>query len=127
MTEPDSQEPSAPDALGSPDDDRSGTTVDEGIARAEVGSEVEGFHTAPEEGDTGESRRAEIRDVEGATEGTVDRNPGEATPPEPGLSPTKTGSGGAQNIAGARISDRMAGKQPLPDEPPFDGDTETKP
>lgn len=120
MTEQGPHESSPPDELGSPDHDRSGATVDEGVAKAEAGSQVEGDHTAPDPGDSGEARRDEIRNVEGATEGRVDRNPGEATQPEQGLSPTETGSGGAQNIAGARISDRVAGGQPTPDDPPFD-------
>lgn len=120
MTAEDSSESGPPDQLGSPDHDRSGATVDEAIAKAEARSQGEGDHTAPDPGDSGESRREEIRSVEGATEGRVDRNPGEATQPEEGLSPTETGSGGAQNIAGARISDRVAGGQPTPDDPPFD-------
>ncbi|MGI8752657.1 MAG: hypothetical protein ACR2MN_10165 [Acidimicrobiales bacterium] len=120
MTEEGSSDSGAPDQLGSPDHDRSGATVDEGIAKAEAGSQGEGDHTAPDPGDTGQSRREEIRNVEGATEGRVDHDPGEATEPEQGLSPTETGSGGAQNIAGARISDRVAGGQPTPDDPPFD-------
>lgn len=86
------------------------------FAKAEAGSEVEGAHNAPDPGDTGEFRREEIREVEGATD---DDNPGEATTPEPGLSPTETGSGGAQNIAGARISDRVARGQPQLAEPLF--------
>jgi hypothetical protein len=120
-----SSDSSPSDSLGSSDQDRSGATVDEAVANAEAGSQVDGVHTPPGPGDTGDSRREQIRDIGGATEGRVDRNPGEpATPPEPGLSPTETGSGGAQNIAGARISDRVAAGQPVPDEPPFDVDSD---
>jgi hypothetical protein len=113
------------DSHSSSDHDRSGPTVDEAVTKAETGSQVDGVHAPAGPGDIGDSRREQIRDIGGATEDTVDRNPGEpATPPEPRLSPTETGSGGAQNIAGARISDRVAAGQPLPDEPPFDSHSE---
>ena len=112
-------------AEGPIDHDRSGATVDEAIDKAETGSQTEGAHTPPDPGDTGDARREHIADVAGATDDRPDRNPSErSTPPEPGLSPTETGSGGAQNIAGARVSDRVAGGQPLPDDPPFDTDPE---
>jgi len=114
-----------PDSQGSTDDDSGGSTVDEAISKAESGSQVDGVHTPPDPGDTGDARREEIGTVDGATEGRYDRNPGEPAPPaEPGLSPTETGSGGAQNIEGARISDRVAAGQPLPDEAPFNAGSE---
>lgn len=124
MAEQGSRDSSPTEPPGSPDDERSGSTVDEAIAKAEAGSQGEGEHTASDPGATGEHRRAEIRNVEGATEGTVEGNPGGSAEPQPGLSPTEMGSGGAQDIAGGRISDRVAGGQPVPDEPPFGADGE---
>jgi len=113
------------DSLGSPDHDRSGSTVDEAVAKAEAGSQVEGVHTPSGQEESGESRVEQMVDVEGVTEGRVDGSPGElATPPEPGPSPAEIGSGGAQRIVGARISDRVAAGEPVPDGPPFDTDSE---
>ena len=63
--------------------------------------------------------------VEETTEGRVEGNDGEPVAPlEPGPSPADVGSGGAQRVEGARISDRVAGSEPVPDGPPFDGETE---
>ncbi len=117
--------PSQP--LGAPDDDRSGATVDEAIAKAEAGSQVGEAHDPSDPGDTGDSRTEQIAHVGGATEGTVEGTPGETTPPDPGPSPTDIGSGGAQRIVGARISDRVAAGEPVPDGPPFDTGTESDP
>ena len=62
------QAPSSPsDGIGSHDEKGSASTVDEAIAQAEDGSQVEQVHAPSTPGDSGESRRAEIRDVEGAT------------------------------------------------------------
>jgi hypothetical protein len=59
--------PSSPsDGVGFHEED-SPSTVDEAIAQAEDGSQVEQVHAPPTPGDSGESRREEIRDVEGAT------------------------------------------------------------
>lgn len=99
------------------DDESSNRDIDETITEAEAGSQAAGDH-APRPGDTGDARTDEIRDVERPTTIGDDGDP--ASSPEAGLSPTETGSGGAQNIAGARIPDRAAAGQPLPDEPPFD-------
>jgi hypothetical protein len=123
MVAEDSSDSSPSNSRGSSDQDCSGAPVDEAVAKAETGSQVDGVHMPPGPGDTGDSRREQIRDFGAAHEPTMDRNPGEPAV-EPGLSPTETGSGGAQNIAGARISDRVAAGQPVPDEPPFDIDPE---
>lgn len=120
---PDDSMPS--DSLGSPDHDRSGPTIDDSVAKAEAGSQVEGVHTPSGEAASGESRVEQMPDVEGVSEGRVDGDPDEpATPPGPGPSPEETGSGGAQRIVGARISDRVAGGEPVPEGPPFDTDSE---
>jgi hypothetical protein len=121
--DPDQQEPS--DSLGSPVPERSGSTVDEAVAKAEEGSQVEGVHTPSGQEESGESRVEQMADVEGVTEGRVDGSPGDsATAPEPGPSPADVGAGGAQRIVGARISDRVAGGEPVPDGPPFETDSE---
>ncbi len=128
MTEqgPGSSNPSG--SLGSPDHDRSGPTIDDAVAKAEDGSQVDGVHTPSGEAASGESRVEQMPAVEGVTEGRVDGNPGESvTPPKPGPSPTEVGSGGAQRVVGARTSDRVAGGEPVPDGPPFDTDSEGDP
>lgn len=111
------------DSLGSPDHDRSGSDIDEAVALSEDGSQVEGVHRPAEPGAApGDSRLEQMTEVAGLTEGgNVHGDPGEATAAlEPGLSPADAGSGGAQRIVGARISDRVAAGQPVPDGPPFD-------
>jgi hypothetical protein len=125
MNAPDSRESETSETLGSPDPDRSGSTVDEAVAKAEAGSQVEGVHTPSGQEASGESRVEQMADVEGVTEGRVDGSPGEpATPAEAGPSPGEVGSGGAQRVVGARTSDRVAGGEALPDGPPFDTDSD---
>jgi hypothetical protein len=107
--------------LGSPVPERSGPTVDAAIRTAEEGSEVEDEHTLDEVADeVGESRVERMAD-EPVTEPRTEGAPGTSSgAPEPGPSPADIGSGGAQRIEGARISDRVAGGEPVPDGPPFD-------
>ena len=119
MSEQDPGSSTPSESLRSPDHDRSGSTVDEAVAKAEAGSQVEGVHTPSGREASGESRAERMVDVEGVTNGRVDGNPDEATtPPKPGPSPAETGSGGA------RISDRVAAGEAVPDGPPFDTDSE---
>ena len=125
MSEQDPGSSTPSESLRSPDHDRSGSTVDEAVAKAEAGSQVEGVHTPSGREASGESRAERMVDVEGVTNGRVDGNPDEATtPPKPGPSPAETGSGGAQRIVGARISDRVAAGEAVPDGAPFDTDSE---
>jgi len=121
MTEPDPGTSSQADSLGAPEHERSGSNVDEAVEKAEQGSQVEGVHTPSGEAASGDSRVEQMRDVD--VEGTPDANPGETvTPPEPGPSPTEVGSGGAQRVVGARVSDRVAGGESAPGGPPFDSE-----
>jgi hypothetical protein len=106
------------DPLGSPDESRGGPDIDAAVENAESGSQVEGVHTPSGTAESGESRLEQMREVDTSS----DRHDGEPsatpTPPKPG--PPPSGSGGAQRIEGARISDRVAGGEPEPDGPPFD-------
>lgn len=125
MTPPDTGSSPQSNSLGAPDHDRSGPTIDESVEKAEAGSQVEGKHIPSGQAPSGESRLEQMPDVAGVGEGRVDGNPDEkGTPPEAGPSPGDIGSGGAQRIAGARISDRVAGGEPVPDGPPFDTDSQ---
>ena len=54
--------------LGNPDPERSGPTVDEAVATAEEGSQVEGVHTPSGQEASGESRAERMADVPGLTE-----------------------------------------------------------
>lgn len=110
-----------PVSTGHPDHGRSGPTIEDAIATAEAGSAVEGVHTLDGSGPSGASRIEQLPAVAGITEGRLEGAPDEhSTTPGPGPSPTDIGSGGAQRIAGARISDRIAAGEPVPDGPPFD-------
>ena len=111
----------SPDRDPSPAHERSGRDVEESIARAEEGTDEQGIHTLEGSGPSGASRVERMADVEETTEGRVERNEGDrAAPLKPGPSPADVGSGGAQRVEGARISDRVAGSEPVPDGPPFD-------
>lgn len=123
MTTSHPSESTPPGSLGSPDHDRGGSDIDEAVAESEDGSQVEGVHKPAEPGAApGDSRLEQMTEVEGLTAGgNVHGDPDEATALlEPGPSPAEIGSGGAQRIVGARISDRVAAGQPVPDGPPFD-------
>jgi hypothetical protein len=113
----------SPDRDPSVAHERSGRDVEESIARAEAGTDEQGKHTLENSGPSGDSRVERMADVEETTEGRVDRDGGPAAPLEPGPSPADVGSGGAQKVEGARISDRVAGSEPVPDGPPFDEET----
>ena len=80
---PDDSTPSElPDST---DPKRSGRTVDEAVAKAEAGSQIEGVHTPSGQAASGESRVEKMADVEEVAESQAEGNPGEpATPPEPG-------------------------------------------
>ena len=107
--------------LGSPEHERSGRTVDEAVEKFEAGSQVEGVHTPSGQAESGESRVERMVDVDRTS---TPRSPAEegsdtdvSLPATPG--PEDIGSGGAQRLEGARISDRVAAGQPVPDGPPF--------
>lgn len=124
MAQGDSRDPAASEP-GDPRHERSGRDVEEGIGRAEEGSEVEGRHTLEESGAPGESRVEQMTEVEEPTQGRVDRGEGQpATTPPSRARPDEIGAGGAQRIEGPRISDRVAAGEPVPDGPPFDRERE---
>ncbi len=115
----------APDPVPPGVQDLSGRDVEEGIARAERGTTAQGDHTLDESGPPGASRAERIVDVEETTEGRIERDPAAlGEPPSPGPSPRDIGSGGAQRVEGARISDRVAGSEPVPDGPPFEDEVD---
>lgn len=108
------------DLMAGEDPDRSGRDIDEAIARAEADSRFSAGHRLDDQAPSGESRAERMQEVEEITAGRVERNSDEPVePPPPGPSPGDIGSGGAQRIVGARISDRVAGGEPPPDGPPF--------
>jgi hypothetical protein len=60
--------PSSPsEGVGSHDEEGNASTMDEAIAIAEDGTQVQQVQVPSAPGDSGESRREEIGDVEGAT------------------------------------------------------------
>jgi hypothetical protein len=114
-----------PGPLHSPDPSLGGPDIDAAVQNAESGTLTEGVHrpAAPGEGSE-ESRLEQMRQVD-TSAGSDDPDP-EAGPADvpTGPLPDETGSGGAQRIVGARISDRVAGGAPRPDGPPFGTDEE---
>ncbi len=99
--------------------ERSGATVDDAVANAEDGTQVEGVHTPSGQAESGDSRVEHMVD-EPVDQPRSEGSPGTAeNPPKPGPGPDDIGSGGAQRIAGARISDRVAAGEETPEGPPF--------
>jgi hypothetical protein len=118
-----SEEVSGSEPMGFPDHDRSGLTIDESIAKAEDGSQVSEPHTQSVTTVSEDSRLEEIHDAGRNKQSSVEGDSGQSTTtPEQGPGPTDIGSGGAQHVVGARISDRVSAGQPVPDGPPFDTD-----
>ncbi|MGI8760649.1 MAG: hypothetical protein ACR2LF_05010 [Jatrophihabitantaceae bacterium] len=72
MSTPGSGESSRPDSLGAPEHERSGATVDEAVAKAEDGSQVEGMHTPSGQAASGESRVEQMPEVRGVGEPRTD-------------------------------------------------------
>ena len=97
--------------LGAPDHARSGADVEEAVERFEAGTHAEGDHTPIGRADVGESRLEQMVEVEQTGTGA----PGTGTPAADGPGPRDIGSGGAQRIEGARITDRVAGGALPPD------------
>jgi hypothetical protein len=102
------------------DSSRSGSTVDESVAAAEAGSQVEGVHIPSGQAESGDSRLEHMPEVSGVAEPRIDGDPdADLAPPPAGPGPLDIGSAGAQRIVGARISDRISADEPVPDGPPF--------
>lgn len=124
------------------DDSRSGADVADAIETAESGTGVREPHTRPEETKSGEAPVEQTYGDPSMTEGQTvtgsEATDATAMEPPPGPSPADAGSGGAQSVVGARVSDRLAAGEPQPAGGPFDteaddtntdaietGDTET--
>jgi hypothetical protein len=91
--------------LGAPEQGRGGDTVEEAVERFEAGTPAEGDHTPIGRADTGGSRLEQMTEVEQT--GTGD--PAADGDDPDGPDPHDVGSGGAQRVVGARISDRISG------------------
>lgn len=73
------------DKVSGPTDPKpSGRTVDEAVAKAEDGSQIEGVHTPSGQAASGESRVEKMADVDGVAESQAEGHHGDtATTPEP--------------------------------------------
>ena len=110
--------------LGSPDPSRSGPDIDAAVENAESDSLTEDVHHPAATGtETGDSRLEQMHEVDVTPDADADEHEAEGTTPS-GPLPGEIGSGGAQRIVGARISDRVAGGDSAPDGPPFTTDSD---
>ena len=110
------------DPLGAPDPSLGGPDIQAAVENAESDSLAEGTHSPAPPGESGDSRLEQMRDVD-VSSGRDDPSPDAPSPSSAaGPMPGEIGSGGAQRIVGARISDRVAGGEPPPEGPPFDTD-----
>jgi hypothetical protein len=106
-----------PDTLHSPEPSWGGPDIDAAVQNAEEDSLTEGVHRPAAPGETSaDSRLEQMREVD--TSPDAETTGAGDTPTGP--LPDEIGSGGAQRITGARISDRVAGGADAPDGPPFD-------
>ena len=106
-----------PGVLHSPEPSRGGPDIDAAVRNAEEGSLTEGVHQSDAPGETSADSRLEaMREVDTTESGGADDGEGDIPT---GPLPDEIGSGGAQRILGARISDRVAGGAERPDGPPF--------
>jgi hypothetical protein len=96
--------------------ERSGEDLAASIGRAERDSDLPETHTHPDRLVSGESHVEQAHGDPAMTEGQLAG--GVAT--EAGPSPAEAGSGGAQSIVGARVSDRVSSGEPQPAGAPFD-------
>lgn len=98
-------------------DSRSGGDVAEAIGTAESGTALQETHTHPERTKSGEAHVEQVADDPPMTQGQRVRRAGAADASGP--SPAAAGSGGAQSVIGARVSDRLAAGEPHPAGSPF--------
>lgn len=64
------------EGLGGPEHERSGATVDEAVAKAESGSQVDGEHTPSGQAESGDSRLEHMPDVDGTDGPRIDDDSG---------------------------------------------------
>lgn len=120
-TEGESRTVEPPSAGEFADDSRSGGDIAEAIGTAEAGTALHETHTHPEQTKSGEAHVEQVAGDPAMTQGQHVRGAG---PPEPsGPSPAEAGSGGAQSLVGARVSDRLAAGEPQPAGGPFETET----
>lgn len=120
-TEGESRTVEPPSAGEFADDSRSGGGIAEAIGTAEAGTALHETHTHPERTKSGEAHVEQVAGDPAMTRGQHVRGAGA---PEPsGPSPAEAGSGGAQSLVGARVSDRLAAGEPQPAGGPFETET----
>lgn len=112
------------------DPERSGADVVEAVETAAAGTPHGGVQTSPAQMKPHAAPVEQVRGDEAMTEGQVTAGAGTGgtaglgdaatTPSNP--SPAEAGSGGAQSIVGARVSDRLSAGEEPPGNPPFSDD-----
>jgi hypothetical protein len=93
--------------------DRSGPDVVAAVERAAAGTQAGGVQTPPERAQPHEAPVEQVRDDEAMTGGQIVTGPGERADVPSSPDPAASGSGGAQSMEGARISDRVAAGEDL--------------
>ncbi len=97
--------------------DRSGPDVVAAVERAAAGTQGGGVQTPPERAKPHEAPVEQVRGDEAMTGGQVVTGPGERADTPSSPDPAASGSGGAQSMVGARISDRVAAGEDPPAAP----------
>lgn len=122
MSESESRHPAGADPG---DDERSGDNVVEGVETLAAGTRSGGVQESPDDAHPGRAPVEQVGGDEDMTEGREVSGTGEldrdAQGTDPSAAPTSAGvSGGAQSIAGGRVSDRVSSEEPeSPDDEPM--------
>lgn len=103
------------------DASRSGRDVVEAVERAAAGTRHDGVQTAPEDAKPHAAPVEQVRGDSSMTTGRVGDGPGAASRPSANPDPAAAGSGGAQSVVGARVSDREAAGEQPPADPSSSG------
>lgn len=112
--------PEAPVGQQGADPGRSGADVVEAVQTAADGTPHGGVQTGPDRTKPHAAPVEQVRGDPAMTGGQVVDGPGTRPDTPAGPSPAEVGSGGAQSIVGARVSDRVSAGEPAPEGPPFD-------
>ncbi len=99
--------------------ERSGADVVEAVEVASAGTPHGGVQTRPADMKPHAASVEQVRGDDAMTEGQVVTGPGTGGTAPSNPDPAEAGSGGAQSVVGARVSDRLAAGEPAPDGPPF--------
>lgn len=115
----------APVGEQSSDPERSGADVVEAVETAAAGTPHGGVQTRPEEMKPHAAPVEQVHGDAAMTQGQVVDGPGDGSETPTNPSPAEAGSGGAQSVVGARVSDRLSAGEEAAGGPPFSDENDS--